>query len=258
LYGLATRNSISKSIAYSRNEARIPVAPRITTYLMTVWNSSLLIYSRIDVRLDELSGEGFRHTLTDVEVRDAIWSFQQFPRLVRELTSGRAVMQYDVHQIERSLNSLSCLNNKAYWPSPDDTREEIDRFTPPGPFASIFILWPQRNLSNGTSVPSRGWGLAIRASSWSNAATYAAVASAESWMWQIPVVGEIWLHEWLHGVCAHFAERGYLMPGGDADGGSRHGYSQSPVSGWIDYYRDLMSGNVLEGGKRTGIPTTAW
>jgi hypothetical protein len=225
---------------------------------MAVWNSSLLIYSRINVRFDESSDERFQHTLTDVEIHDAIWSFERFPRLVEELTSGRAVIQYNIHQIERSLDSLSRLDNNAYWPSPDDTREEIDRFTSPGPFASTFVLWPQRNLSDGTSVPSGGWGLAIKASSWSNAATYAAVANAESWMWQIPVVGEIWLHEWLHGVCAHFAERGCSMPDGDADGGARHGYCQSPVSGWIDYYRDLMSGNVLEEGKRTGIPTTAW
>jgi hypothetical protein len=72
------------------------------------------------------------------------------------------------------------------------------------------------------------------------------------------VIGEVWLHEWLHGVCAFFASKGYLMPDGDADGGARHGYNQSPVSGWTNYYRDLMSGNVLENSKRTGIPLDAW
>jgi hypothetical protein len=224
---------------------------------MTIWNSSLLIYSQIDVCLDESSGERFRHTLTDVEVHDAIWSFGQFPRLAEEFSAGHVAIQYEIYQIERPLDSLSSLDN-GYWPSPDDTREEIDRFAPPGPLGSIFVLWPQRNLSDGAFVSSGGWGLAIKASSWSNAATYAAVANAESWMWRIPVPGEIWLHEWLHGVCAHFAERGYLMPDGDADGGARHGYTQSPVSGWTDYYRDLMTGNVLDRGRRTGIPTTAW
>ena len=54
------------------------------------------------------------------------------------------------------------------------------------------------------------------------------------------------LHEWLHGVCAYFAGLGYVMPDRDADGGARHGYIQSAVSGWTDYYRDLMTRNVLE------------
>jgi hypothetical protein len=59
-------------------------------------------------------------------------------------------------------------------------------------------------------------------------------------------------------VCAFFADQGYPMPVGDADGGGRHGYKQSPVWGWSDYYHDLMIGNVLENGRRLGIPLKAW
>ena len=104
----------------------------------------------------------------------------------------------------------------------------------------------------------RRMGLGIATSAWSNHATYATVGNAESWIWQIPMVGEVWLHEWLHGVCAYFARQGYPMPDGDADGGGSHGYTQSPVSGWTDYYRDLMTGSVLESGNPTGIPLDAW
>ena len=67
------------------------------------------------------------------------------------------------------------------------------------------------------SVRSAGWGLGMAASVWSNNATYATVSNTESWGWQTPIVGEVWLHEWLHGVCAYFAGQGYLMPDGDAD-----------------------------------------
>src|ERR1700716_4137621 len=144
-----------------------------------------------------------------------------------------------------------------FWPSPDDTREEIDRFAPAGSYDSIFVLWPQRDLAGDLSIQSGGWGLAIAASRWSNEATYAAVAKTESWRWQIPVIGEVWLHEWLHGVCAFFDSQGYLMPHGDADGGSRHGNYQSRVSGRSGYYLEPMRINVLENGKRTGMPLEA-
>jgi hypothetical protein len=30
------------------------------------------------------------------------------------------------------------------------------------------------------------------------------------------------------------------------------------VTGWTDYYRDLMTGQVVEAGKHTGIPLEAW
>ncbi len=215
---------------------------------MTIWESLLLIYSGIDVsyRCPGKRSKRFAYALSEQEVQDGINSFEKFPVLVDELTSGRAGIEYQINRIERHLTSLTLIGQAMYWPSPDDTREEIEQFAPPGRYDSVFVLWPQRNLVDGTSIRSGGWGLAIAASRWSNEATYAAVANTESWRWQIPVMGEVWLHEWLHG------------PHGDADGGARHGYNQSPVSGWTDYYRDLMSGNVLENGKRSGIPLDAW
>jgi hypothetical protein len=223
-----------------------------------IWSSLLLIYNSIDVQLRSSNPQHFVHVLKDKEVQDGISSFEQFPELVADLTSGRASVRYEIHQIDRPLTSLTRMNNEMYWPSPSDTRKEIDRLAVSGSCDSIFVLWPQHNLREGTSIRSAGWGLGLAASAWSNGATYATVANAESWRWRVPVVGEIWLHEWLHGVCAWYAGQGYVMPDGDADGGARHGYIQSPVSGWTDYYRDLMTGNVLETGKPTGIPLNAW
>ena len=234
--------------------------PICTLSQMTIWRSLLLIYPAIDVQFRDQSesGQRFIHVLTDTEVSDGVDSFQLFPSLVEELTSHRATVRYEVHRVERCLTSLTHMSEGMYWPSPADTREEIDRLAGPGSYDSIFILWPQRNLKDGTSVRSAGWGLGLAASRWSNNATYATIANTESRRWQIPVVGEVWLHEWLHGVCAYFAGLGYPMPDGDADGGARHGYAQSRVSGWTEYYRDLMTGNVLDEGRVKGIPLEAW
>jgi hypothetical protein len=227
---------------------------------VTIWRSLLLIYRAIDVQIRGRSGSSqhFIHFLTDTEVRDGVNSFQQFPLLVEELTFRGASIRYEIHSVERCLASLTHMTEGMYWPSPIDTREDIDRLAAPGSYESIFVLWPQQNLKDGTSVRSAGWGLGMAASVWSNSATYATVGNTDSWRWQIPVVGEVWLHEWLHGVCAYFVGQGYVMPGGDADGGARHGYIQSPVSGWTDYYRDLMTGSVLDAGAATGIPLDAW
>jgi hypothetical protein len=227
---------------------------------MNTWRAVLLVYGSIDVRLGDQSGRAqrYRHRLTETEVQDGVQSFARFPSLVKELTSGRATVEYEIESVERSLTSLTHLNDGLYWPSPNDTRQEIEHFGERGSYDSIFVLWPQQNKRAGTSVRSAGWGLGMAASAWCNGATYATVGNAESWIWQIPVVGEVWLHEWLHGICAYFAALGYSMPDGDADGGGRHGYTQSPVSGWTDYYRDLMTGNVLENGQPKGIPLDAW
>jgi len=217
----------------------------------------LLVYRRIDF-LAESTKARFAFTLSDAEIEDAIESFRHFPELVTELTHDLVFIESEIEAAQRSLTTLTETGSGQYWPSPDDTRPELDTLAPSGRYDSVFVLWPQTNLTTGSSIPSAGWGLAIAAGPWSNWATYATVANARSAIWRVPRLGEVWLHEWLHGVCAFFADRGCPMPAGDADGGGRHGYKQSPVSGWTEYYRDLMTANVVENGGHLGIPLEAW
>jgi hypothetical protein len=217
----------------------------------------LLVYRRIDFLADSQRVR-FSHTLADTEVADAIASFRQFSELVTELTHHLVLIESQIVLAERILTTLTPTGPHQYWPSPDDTRLELDTLAPAYRYDSVFVLWPQNDGATGDAISSAGWGLAIAAGPWSNWATYATVANARSATWKVPRPGEVWLHEWLHGVCAFFASRGIPMPDGDADGGGRHGYKQSPVSGWTDYYLDLMTANVLENGRRLGIPLKAW
>lgn len=229
---------------------------------MTTWRALLLIYPELEVRLP-LGGirrTPFRHALDDAEIAIGRGSFAAFPPLVAELTDGNVNVAEEVQIAERPLRSLSALNRQhhQFWPSPDDVREELEQFAGEGNFDSLFVYWPQNNFATGASIPSGGWGLGMGASSWSYGMTYATVANAPRESWEIPRAGEVWLHEWLHGVCAQYRARGHSMPDGDADGAERHGYVRSAENGWMDYYRDLMHGTVRENGSQTGIPLVAW
>ena len=219
---------------------------------MITWRALLLVYRSI-----ELHGE-FGHTLSDGEVAAGVDSFARFPALATALSGGEVDVAFEVVRVDRTLATLTSMGDDMRWPSPDDTRPDLQRLAPPGAFDSLFVLWPQRNLATGVEVRTGGWGLAIRATEWSNGATYATVTNAPDDVWSRPVVGEVWLHEWLHGVCDHFARRGYEMPPGDADGGGRSGYHQTPAEGWTGYYRDLMTGMVRLEDRLVGIPPEAW
>jgi hypothetical protein len=227
---------------------------------MNRWKALLLVYPEIDVRYRATwwRTQRFRHRLPAAEIGEAEDSFRHFPPLVNELTDGRASIDYAIVHVERPLRSLSAISWGGFWPSPEDTAQEIAEYAPVGRFDSLFLLWQQTNFVTGAAIPSGGWGFGMGASEATNGATYATVANARTELWQVPRVGEVWLHEWLHGVCYHFAQRGYTMPDGDADGGGRHGYVQSPTTGWTDYYRDLMNGRVRENGGLKGIASTAW
>lgn len=200
----------------------------------------------------------FQHRAADGEVSDALKSFRALPQLLANLSGDAAGMTQEIFDANRPLTSLTCESPARFWPSPNDTRAELDELAPPGRYDSVFVLWPQRDFATGSAVPCDAWGLAIGACDWSKGATYAAIATAPTAAWSGEAPGEVWLHEWLHGVCQHFARRGHAMPERDADGAELHGYVRSPTSGWCDYYRDLMRGNVLENDRRIGIPVAAW
>jgi hypothetical protein len=227
---------------------------------VAIWRALLIVYREIDVRLPRRGWvkRQYRHQATQQEIDDASESFHAFPKLVANLTSGSATVEEKLVIIDSPLRSLSRELDCYFWPSPNDTREALDALSPPGSFESVFIFWPQNDSQRRTAIPCRGWGLGMAASDWSNRATYAVVANAPSWAWHREAPGEVWLHEWLHGVCHHFAERGHAMPTPDADGAEVHGYKRSPIVGWTDYYRDLLTGNVMENGKLVGIPRNAW
>ncbi len=232
--------------------------PRLQT--RPVWRALLLVYRGIDADYTDSTGAP-RHlttTLPEEEVLTAIYDFEQLPSTANDYSDGEAWVEYDVVQVDRPLTSVTICGTNLYWPSPSDVRPELDAYAPPGTYDSVFVHWPQTDFATGEQIPSPGWGLAILGTSWSNGATYATVANAPLWMWDEPRAGEVWVHEWLHGVCSYYASQGYPMPAGDADGGSGHGYVWSPTTGWGEYYRDLMTGRVRDNGAWTGITARAW
>ena len=222
---------------------------------MAVWNAVLLVYEALDVRL---GWRRFRHALGDTDVAAALRSFDAFPGLAAEVLGGEARVRSEVLRAERPLTSLTGMGGGMHWPSPSDTRPELDRWAPAGSYDSVFVLWPLQDPVTGASVPSGGWGLGLGVTDWANGATYATVGSARPEVWAVPVLGEVWMHEWLHGVCDVYARRGYAMPPGDADGAERNGYRRDQDDGWCAYYRDLMTGRVVVDGRRVGIPADAW
>lgn len=230
-----------------------------TLRVMPVWRALLLIYPHINVDYTDSDGTS-RHltsTMSQNDILNGLQSFQQFASTANQFSNAEALVQYEIVYVTRPINTLTSAGNNTYWLSPDDTRQELDQYAPPGTYDSIFIYWPRANSAHDQWIPSYGWGLALGPGSWSNGATYAAVHNGPDYWWG-PTGSHVWLHEWLHGVCGFYSGKGYPMPAGDADGGGSHGYVDSPTTGWADYYRDLMTGRVLDNGSYKGIPPAAW
>jgi hypothetical protein len=224
-----------------------------------MWRAALIVYRQLSVRRPpDRPRRKWKHSLSDREVNDATESFRAFPKLASDLTDGAARVEIQITEAARPLATISMDEPGSFWPSPDDTRLEIVHLLEAGRIDSFFVLWPQHDSATGSKIPCRGWGLGMGASDWTQGATYAVVGNAPTETWQCEAPGEVWLHEWLHGVCHHFTGKGFPMPDRDADGAEIHGYTRDAERGWTGYYRDLMTGQVSVGDARVGIPREAW
>lgn len=220
------------------------------------WRILCLAFDSIDVRYYGPSGKSicFQYQMEPAEIQKAEWSLGHLPMLARECSCGLVDISYDFKPVSRPLRSLTHMGGPNYWPSPADVAPELSAYA--RDYDSVFVFWPQNG--DRCHVPSGGWGLAIGPGHIPGGGTYCSIANADRASWDVPRVGEVWLHEWLHGVCDFYEGRGFPMPQYNADGGGSHGYVQSPVTGWCRYYRDLMTGRVPENGRFMGITPEAW
>lgn len=126
--------------------------------VMPVWRALLLVYRSIDADYTDTEGtpRHFTYTLTQREVQDAVWSFRQFASIANEFSNGEVIILYDIIHITRPLTSLTLMGPNLWWPSPNDTRQELDQYAPPGTYDSILVLWPQTDFSTGQQIPSGG------------------------------------------------------------------------------------------------------
>ena len=64
---------------------------------MKIWKTLLLVYRELDVSLPvgrKKTRKKFHHVADEREITDAMNSFAGFPKLVSELTDGRAGIEY--------------------------------------------------------------------------------------------------------------------------------------------------------------------
>lgn len=181
-----------------------------------------------------------------------IYHFENFAKLTNELSGGAVKVVYDVVVVPRTLRRISPIY-EGYWVSPEDVKEDLKLYVPPGVYDAVFVVW----YSDAIDVKYFGLGGVFI----DGEVIYSSIASLEEWAWRLgPKPGELFLHEWLHGVTFFFSSLGYDMPEGGPDGAEKHGYRWSPAEGWTPYYRDLMQGRVWEPklNRYTGITREMW
>ena len=222
------------------------------------WKVLVLIYKNIDtdyVDIDNIT----KHLTASMPLQDQNnmrTSFLNLPNksVVYDYSDHTAEMYAHIVFVERPLTDLEPIGT-GYWPSPAVTQPELDQYAPDGTFDSVIVFWQASHPNTGQSIPIISWGLGYWPGSYANGMTYATVLNI-SYVWPGDD-GEVFLHEWLHGVESFYTSLGFRFPIGGLHGAGEHGYVDENGH-WHAWLRDFMRGLVYENGVRTGLIPETW
>ncbi|MEI7732036.1 MAG: LamG-like jellyroll fold domain-containing protein, partial [Verrucomicrobiota bacterium] len=216
------------------------------------WRGLFLIYPNTDFTYPQNSTNvRVTASLAPAEITKALQVFRKDAAGCNDFSKRECIFQYDVVIVNRLVTNLYDLGG-SYWFSSDYTKPELNLYAPSGTYDSVLVHWAR------STIPSIGWGLGMQAGDYSNGATYGTVTEAPDSTWDSG--HNVFMHEWLHGICPFYSDKGYRQPTSNSDGGSGHGYTSD--NDWELYYRDMLTGKVWEDSPAppafTGIPAAAW
>jgi len=220
----------------------------------TTYKHLLIIYPSTDVAyIKDGVTKRFRGSMSSSLRTTVTNAFKNLPNLINDGSAGAVSSTYKIIINYRTIKRISKLWGSYYWLSPQDIQSDLLLYAPKGKYDSVHVVW----YSGPINVYWGLGGVFIN----NGTTTLSSIVAGNAWWWsEDGVLGEIFLHEWLHAVSWFYEYLGYPMPENDADGAGGHGYVWYPDEGWMDYYRDLMQGQVWEPNLSayTGITREAW
>jgi thiol-disulfide isomerase/thioredoxin len=227
---------------FARNQPITPV----------VWHVLLVVIRDTNVTVQQ-NGQSvaYQDTLTDQEIERARQSFFAMPGLAARLTQNRVKIDPKWIVLQAAVTKVSDAGSSMLYPSASDIYPLIESFDKSGEWDTIAVFWKGSKIMHAFGL---GGMMTPKGS------TYLVVAEASPYAWTGGQGGEIFLHEWTHGVATFFRRLGYAdrIPPKDADGGEAYGYKNTPYDGWCTYYLPLFNALVPFEGELRGFDAEMW
>ena len=239
----------------------VRLSNKVTVVAPTRWKVLVMVYRKTNLDFIDAAGVT-RHleaTMAASHERLMVDSIKTMPGLVKQLSSAIATQQLTVVRLDTPISSVTPLGGGASWLAPENIAADLAAYAPPGAFDSVVVMW--QPWDEGDQMPSAGWGLAFPPGPSANGAAFATVTvpppGYEWWLTSVPHPGEVFVHEWLHGVIDYYVAHGASTPA--LHGNVAFDYRAESGS-WSRWYGDLMRQRVLDkgNGALVGISYTVW
>ncbi len=221
------------------------------------WRTLLIIKHETDLQIKDQPAVRTRIPADNIAAVSRAFT-EHTPAFVSELTDGRLKWQPDVVVSPRPVTSISPMGNNTFWLSPADVKEDIQQYAPLGKYDGVLFYWKAVNDDGkGLNV---GFGWSLGPNEGAHFAGFSSVHYAPTGSWgSDSEVTEVFLHEWEHQIEAFYSGKGIKLPKGGLHVDASYGYKHHPTRFWKPWYRDFLTGNVLEpDGTRSGLGEKAW
>lgn len=224
------------------------------------WNFIFLIFNNLDVKLNQNGVmKEYKLSMNSENIQTLMENMARFKSSFEEFAEKKMEINYDIIQIYEPITSLSYDEKNAYYVSPEDIHEVLERYLNMKEYDHIFVGVKLGDLSENIEIPVKDWiglgGMEYSGLGFSNirlpndyrSAVYKYIPRRN----EFPE--EVFVHEFLHTLERNSKEYGYERP--ELHDNENFGYKNKEIIGLKEWYIDYMNHTIKDSkGNTYGLP----
>ena len=224
----------------------------------TQWNVACFIFENINanIEIDGVSKQ-VKVGMNYNDIENVKQNMQRFATSIKQLSANQITINYHIYDVATPVQSLSFDTTNGYYIDSADIQNLIDPTIKENQFDHIFAVVKFGDSYGSDIIPVNDWiGLGgteyygigfsnIRLPS--NDENY--INKYDSRVNVFPE--EVYVHEFLHTLERNLKEYGYVFP--ELHDNEKYGYTNQPLIGLRDWYKDYMRCNVIDNTNQTKV-----
>ena len=213
----------------------------------TVWKVGCYIIKELDVNID---GEQYDIVINEADIENVKLNLERFKNDCYNFSNNIMTVDYEIKEVTTPITTITYSEDHGYYVGYKDVKDAIYKDVQDNEYDHIFVICRMENEDGTVSIPiinnwiglggmdmyGIGYSL-IRLNKNSNSSIFKyGIANYTP--------EEVYVHEFLHTLERNMTENGYEVP--ELHGNEEYEYLESSKNGLVEWYKDYMSGNILD------------
>lgn len=218
------------------------------------WNIACFIIKNLDVNINN---KNVKISMSSSDIEKMKTNMDRFKYSAQELSRNKMTVDYDVYEIDESVQTITYSEEHGYYLDPSDVERLVEEYLTKEEYDYIFVATKLGDIEQNIEIPTYDWiglgGMDLYGIGYSNIrlpnddSNY--IYTYDSRINKFPE--EVFIHEFLHSLERIMQERNYEIP--ELHDYQKYGYKEERLIGLKQWYNDYMSCTIKKDNEYIGL-----